>query len=47
VIVVLSIITLNGEWNGIGKKEGPKIKQVEPASKSYVEDISLSKPPKK
>jgi hypothetical protein len=29
VIVVLSIITLNGEWNGIGKKEGPKIKQVE------------------
>lgn len=30
VIVVLSIITLNGEWNGIGKKEGPKIKQIEP-----------------
>lgn len=30
VIVVLSIITLNGEWNGIGKKEGSKIKQIEP-----------------
>lgn len=33
VIVVLSIITLNGEWNGIGKKEGLKIKQVGPSTR--------------
>jgi len=48
VIVVLSIITLGGDWNGISKKEklsGQKTKQVEPASK-IIEETAKSKIPK-